>query len=114
MNTNNRNPWDGRRPSKDRWWESDENEDEYEMPDTKSTSPTAIQNTKQWIEKPPNENTVVKNCKVRTVQNPQVNERFFFIVYLQAYYHGAIMWVPWKFAKMFLRKLIILSKPFLS
>jgi len=50
MNDNNRNPWDSRRPSLDRWWNSPENENN-EMPEKITSSPSAIQNTKQWIDR---------------------------------------------------------------
>lgn len=62
MNKNNRNSWDARRPSLDRWWESAENQNN-EMPVQLPTSPKAIQNTKQWIDRSlqcPGENIAVK------------------------------------------------------
>ncbi|KAL5233769.1 hypothetical protein ACI65C_001179 [Semiaphis heraclei] len=65
MNDNNRNPWDGRRPSLTRWWESPENQND-EMPKKITSSSNATQNMKQWIErslKQPNEITAGKNRK---------------------------------------------------
>ncbi|XP_060849638.1 uncharacterized protein LOC132928785 [Rhopalosiphum padi] len=48
MNKNNRNTWDVRRPSLDRWWESAENQNNEMPADQAPTSPIAIKNTKQW------------------------------------------------------------------
>lgn len=50
MNDNNRNPWDGRRPSLVRWWDLPENENN-EMPEKNTSSPRAIENAKQWIDR---------------------------------------------------------------
>jgi len=82
MNDKNRNPWDGRRPSLDRWWETPENEND-EMPEKITSPPKAVENTKQWIDRSsqqPNENTGGKNRKV-SIAKKLVNEQNNFIVY---------------------------------
>lgn len=76
MDGKNRNPWDGRRPSLDRWWESPENQND-EMPEEITSSLKAVQNTKQWIDRSlqqPNENTGGKNRKV-SIAKKKVNEQ---------------------------------------
>jgi len=82
MNDKNRNPWDGRRPSLDRWWETPENEND-EMPEKITSSPKAVENTKQWIDRSshqPNENIGGKNRKV-SIAKKSVNEQNNLIVY---------------------------------
>lgn len=81
MNDNNRNPWDGRRPSLTRWWESPENQND-EMPKKITSSSNATQNMKQWIErslKQPNEITAGKNRK-QSIAKKLVSEQNNFIV----------------------------------
>ncbi|CAI6362731.1 unnamed protein product [Macrosiphum euphorbiae] len=76
MNDKNRNPWDGRRPSLDRWWETPENEND-EMPEKITSPPNAVENTKQWIDRSsqqPNENTGGKNRKVSIAKKPDCTE----------------------------------------
>lgn len=78
MNGKNRNPWDGRRPSLDRcrWWESPENQND-EMLEKITSSPKAVQNTKQWIDRSlqqPNKNTGCTNHKV-SIAKKKVNEQ---------------------------------------
>jgi len=81
MNQNNQNVWDGRRPSLDRWWESADNQN-YEMPDIVTTSPTAIQNTKEWIERSLeqlNKNTAGK-CRKHSIAKKSVSKQNNIII----------------------------------
>jgi len=83
MNNNNRNPWDGRRPSLDRWWESPESQNK-EILEKNTSSPNAIQNTKQWIDrslKQPNENTTGKNCKEPIAKKSVSKQNNFILIY---------------------------------
>jgi len=92
MNGKNRNPWDGRRPSLDRWWESSENQND-EMPEKITSLPKVVQNTKQWIDRSlqqPNENTGGKNRKV-SIAKKKVNEQKNLTVYRILY---SIMLLP--------------------
>lgn len=83
MNDNNRNPWDVRRPSLTRWWESPENQND-EMPEKITSSPNAMQNTKQWIErslKQPNKITVGKNRKQSIAMKSVSKQNNFIVIY---------------------------------